>query len=270
MFSRSLSCLALMAAMCVPSFAQERNQDTSGHIFSSREEYNEFIKELRTLKDPEIEKMIPAINEVLMSNHGLKKRAFGTPFNSEQSWMLRLLENDGVRKEIEMVDYQYEDLKKTTREIHDQMEDEIRDIVRQQADGKVDAKKFRTQLISLRDRAEAQLDEALFPMQKDRLRQVLLHGRLLREPLVRVMTTDPIADQLDLSDRQKKQLQEEWKEIEKKLNEDIAKLRKKARQELVDTLPKKQQRRFDELFGDAFEFRANEDKKQNERERSSR
>ena len=269
MNAKTWSTFAVALLFAWPVCAQEaaREQGKNQGIFTSREQYNQFMAKLRALNDPEINKMIPALNDVIMASHGLKKQPFGSPFHSERSWMMRMLDNDGVREEIEMLDYQYEDLKKFSQQIHDRMADQIRDVIQRQSTGDVDSRELVDQLVSIRDRAEAELDQSLLPTQQKRLRQLLMQGRLLREPLIRVVTTAPIADELELTDSQKESLKAEWKEIEQKMNADIAKLRARARKELAAKLKGPQKKKFEDLFGADYQFKANPDDAQNNKRR---
>ena len=123
--------------------------------------------------------------------------------------------------------------------------------------GDVNPDELLDRLSDIRERAESELDRTLLPSQEKRLRQILMHGRLLREPLIKVLTSEPVADELGLSADQKDMLKEEWQQIEQKLNSDIAKLRARARKELASKLPTEQRQKYAQLFGKDFQFKAN-------------
>ena len=244
----------LMVVCCSNLLGQESG--TRNGIFASREHYFEFMGRIKNLDDPEINALIPAMNDVIRASHKLQKTPFGSPFHSSKSWMMRLLENDGVRDEIEMLDYQFEEIKNSSHEVSAEMTEAIRDWVNQPDN--LNAGLIKKRLRRIRENAEAKLDELVLPQQQTRLRQLLMHGRLMREPTDRVLTTGAVADELELSERQIKDLRSKWREIEKKLSKDIAELRAKARKELSRHLKPDQQQKFDELFGEDFRFTENE------------
>lgn len=247
--------LFLLIVCSAPTMSQEAKNADKG-IFQSREHYFEFMERIKNLNDPELNAMIPAMNDVIMASHNLKKAPFGSPFHSSKSWMLRILDNDGVRKEIEMVDFQYEELKESSREITDQMTESIRELVYESE--KLDAEKIKQRINKIKVTAERRMEELILPDQQSRLKQLLVHGRMIREPLIKVLTTGTIAKELELTDKQKSELRTEWRKIEDRLNDDIAKLKTKARKELGSHLTPVQERKFEELFGDDFRFKENE------------
>lgn len=222
-------------------------------IFESREQYGEFFKKLREFDDPELNKLMGPINDVILSSHGLKKQQV-SPFTSQQSWMLRMLDNKKVRDEIELADYQYEKIKDSSNEVQKLMAERIKSVVRKQASGEVDPELFKKQINRIREESEEKFDSVVLPHQQKRLGQVLLHARLIREPFIRVLTTGDIAKEINIRPEQKKELEKEWKEIDRKYKAEIAKLKAKAHKELVTKLDQDQRAKYRELFGDDFDF----------------
>ena len=234
--------------------AQEAEQPKKG-VFSSREEYGEFFKKLREANDPELNKLIPVINDVALVTHGLKKPAFGTPFNSTRSWMIKFLENQKIRKEIDMVDYQYDDLKNSGKLIYQQMVEQIRIVLAEQAVGDIDPKSLVRDISEIRAQAEGELDKVLMPEQTRRLHQIVIQSWLKRDKIVNVVTSEQVAKELGVSETQKSELRKEWKAIEQKMNEEIEAIKAKARKEFVGKLDRNQQRKFNDLVGEDFDFR---------------
>ena len=237
-----------------------QNKRASDGIFESREQYNEFFKKLRDFKDPELDKLLGPINDVILASHGLKKQQT-SPFTTRQSWMARMLDNKKVRDEIELADYQYEKIKGSSDEIQELMSEKIRGVLRDQVDGEIDPELFKKRINRVREDAEQQFDKIVLPHQQKRLGQVLLHARLIREPLIRVLTTGEIAEEFDIRPDQKKELQEEWNEIDRKFKAEVAKLKAKAHKELVGKLDREQRAKYRELFGTDFDFTPDGEKK---------
>lgn len=234
-------------------YGQEKEAAKKG-IFESREQYNEFFKRLSDLKDPEINKMLGPLNDVILSSHGLKKLPFGSPFQSERSWMIRLLDNEKVREEIELADFQFETIKKSSDQIADRMTQRIKKVLADQSEGEIDPERLKKDIKQIREQAESEFDKTLLPHQQKRLGQVLLHARLIREPLLKVITSDPIKDKIGIGPEQQQDLEQNWKEIDAKFKADVARLKAKAHAEFIKTLPKEQKAKYHELFGDQFDF----------------
>ncbi len=96
----------LAMSVCFPpimSFGQEK--DAVG-IFQSRNEYNQFFGGLKSLRDPEINALLPMINDIVLG------RPIGsTPSKGGGNGMMGVLGDPKVRDELEIVDFQYEELK---------------------------------------------------------------------------------------------------------------------------------------------------------------
>ncbi|MEM7454110.1 MAG: hypothetical protein AAF456_07115 [Planctomycetota bacterium] len=258
--------------VCLPatSASGQEREEREG-IFESREQYFEFMGELREIDNPELKELIPVLNDVIMASHGLKDESYGTPFRGERAWMTRMLEHEVVRNEIDMLDYQYEDLQNAGRDIQRRMESQIRDALRQHTSGAVNAEQFLEQVNAIRRRSEQEMDDTLLPHQQDRLRQVLMRTRLSRESPADLLGSDALAEQLGIDDAQKEELSEQWQIIQRRLSDDIARLREEARQELIDQLEPDQRAKFDEIFGDNFSWRSGDrDSQRGERDREER
>ena len=94
--------------------------------------------------------------------------------------------------------------------------------------------------------------ESLLPEQESRLRQVAYHIQMRRRSVIDVLTTDPLAKELELTEAQKKALRKSAREIEEEFAVELAKLREQAKQKLFSNLSRAQQRKLSEILGEEF------------------
>lgn len=229
--------------------AQKQGDNEPVGIFQSRSEYHEFMGNAKRIAygpegNLELQAMIPMLNDI----------ALNQPIGSTagqydvQGSTLGLLSDEKIRGELEMMDDQYDDLKRLNSEIQDRVAEQIRGL-----DFK-DAGNLAEQIRGIREQARNDLHSVLLPHQLTRLRQIRMQSQLRRRSLVDLITSDPLKTELEVSDRQTRELRETEEEIEKELEEEIAKLRAKARDRLLSKLKPGQKDKVEEMFGDAFDF----------------
>ncbi len=243
-------CLAgLMFGPASNGFGQKENDGPVG-IFQSRAEYNQFMGGAKQAAygengNPELQAMIPLLNDIVLNQPvGETANKYGV-----QASTLGLLSDPNVRAELEMVDDQYEDLKRLNSEIQERTASQLRGLDFQ------DTANLAKQIRFIRERSNEDLDAVLLPHQLDRLRQIQMQSQLKRRSLVDILTNDPLKSDLDITDQQSEQLREEEKEIEEDLAREIAKLREQARDRLLSKLKPSQKSEVEKMIGDAFEFK---------------
>ncbi len=213
--------------------------------FKPKEEYHAFMGGLKSLDDPEIHAMLPAINDIVLGNpvgQTARKYRLGA------SGIVDLLADKAIRSELEVVDYQYDQLKKVNDSIQKRVAEQLRSI---------DLKSPEDLASSVREITRSVREEfegVLLPHQLGRLRQLAVQNQMRRRSVVDVLTTDPLATKLEITDEQKKDLKAAEKEIEQELARDIADLRRKAREKLLSKLNRSQREKLDEILGDDFQF----------------
>ena len=159
-----------------------------------------------------------------------------------------LLSNKSIREDIEMVDHQYEDLKELNNEIQSKVANRVRELDFSDPD------KLQGQLLAIRKMASDNLNSVLVAHQLTRLRQIAVQAQLRRRSFAEILTSQPLKEELEISDSQKDLLLEQEEEIEAELREQIAELRLKAREKLISNLEPAQQTQAKELLGEEFDF----------------
>jgi hypothetical protein len=215
---------------------KESPDDPSIGIFQNREEYNAFFGGLKSLNDPEINAMIPALHDMTLGRPiGQTAREHGIGSNDG---IMTLLTDENVRKELEIVDDQYQKLEQLNNELQKRVASQLI---------AVDLKNPSDVVAAIRGISTAAEDEfkrVFLPHQLDRLRQLSTQQQTRRRGIVEVLTTEPLVTELEISESQRIELKQSAKEIEAELARDIATLRAKARKKLISKLKTDQQKNW--------------------------
>lgn len=250
-----IACLVAVS-VAAPTFAQNlfwittsvafvQEEDGYG-IFDNREQYYQFMGDVKTegANNPELMAMVPLLNDIVLNQ---PIGTTGKQYNATNS-TLGLLSNDAVRKELEMVDDQFEDLKQANEEIQRRAVEQLREL------DLSDINSATEQILAIRDQSEKELQETLLPHQMKRLRQLAAQNELRRRSLVDILTSEPMKSEFEISDKQSVRLRKSEKEIEAELERQIVELRKKAKEKLLNNLKSNQREQVEDWLGDSFEF----------------
>lgn len=168
---------------------------------------------------------------------------------------LMLLQNEGVRKELGIVDEQVEKLQAIAEKQREQMGtlfQGLRDLSREERDAKME--ELREKMQKATEDMKKEVDTILLPNQVKRLEQIARQMRSRMAGGGGVANIDTLATELKLSDDQKEKLRQKAQEVEKKLREKTAKLRQEAEDELLSVLSPEQRTQWKEMIGESFEF----------------
>jgi hypothetical protein len=216
--------------------------------------------ELMSLGDPEINMMLPELYKALAESReeqadaaapdgpGAKRKTAPKPT------LMSLLNNPSVRHEIEMLDSQFEEIQTKNREIQSRTSEQVFSLLMSSRDGSVDHQTVRDGIREIRQDAAKEIEKVILPFQFERLRQIAYQVQMRRQSVVDVLTTDPLATELGLTDQQKGELREKAREINDELAREIAKLRSKAKQKLFSHLRQDQQRKLSAIVGAEFDY----------------
>jgi hypothetical protein len=159
-----------------------------------------------------------------------------------------------IGREIEIVDYQVEELKKIEAEWRAEIAD-----WKKQPGGKNAAERaaFIDQLC---ERVAQQIGATILPHQAKRLRQVAVQKFIGTQPrtLVEHLLANPIVrEELELDSSTLERIRKSSAEINRQLDEQIATLRKEAEAEVLSLITADQRNRLRDLIGEPYEFRKN-------------
>jgi hypothetical protein len=238
--------LSLVAGICIPAVAQQ-GVDWEAKALAT---------ELHRLGDPDIDLILPDLyRAIARSPEELGESSAGKATMwraSQRSSLMDLLRDPRVRQELDMLDDQFEELQAKSQEIQRRTNGRVLTLLGEARNDSLSPQKVRENIQALRQEAEQEIEKAILPFQFRRLRQVALHVQMSRRGVADVLTNDPLASELGLTEEQKESLRETAEEVEKELAEEMAKLRAKAKAKLFAKLDKKQQEKLSEILGDEF------------------
>jgi hypothetical protein len=252
MLSKVALSLLPIVSICLPVAAQKGQQIDW--------EAKALTRELQMLGDPEINAFLPDLY------YAISRARSETASSSQETdpaarWkapprtsLMSLLNSADVREEIGMLDYQFDRIQERNREIQSKANERVLSLLIFSKDGSVDRQKVREGIEEIRDEAQQEIEEAVLPFQLKRLKQIAYHVQMRKRGAVEVITNDPLAADLGLTDDQKESLREKAEEIDEELAREIAKLRAKAKQKLFSQLRPDQQRKLSAITGEEFTY----------------
>ena len=99
-------------------------------------------------------------------------------------------------------------------------------------------------------------DEVLMPHQRDRLKQLSFRSSARNRGAGGALANEDLMKELELTDKQKEELEEVREKEAEDLKKEYAKLVAKAEENILKVLSKDQRKKYRELVGEPFEFEA--------------
>jgi len=193
---------------------------------------------------------LPALSQAQPGGGGFRGRPGGS--GGGTMW---LLNDESVRKELEIVDSQAEKLTELRDSFMAEMRETfsgLRDLSQEERQAKF--AELRETMEEKRAALEKQIAGELLPHQVSRLKQIALQSRLRSRGTSGALSDGALAEELGITDEQKEKLTAAAEKARQKMNEKIATARKEARDEILKALTPAQRAKLEELLGDDFEF----------------
>jgi Spy/CpxP family protein refolding chaperone len=171
----------------------------------------------------------------------------------------QLLQDENVRKELDLVDEQISKLEEIGRKLRDDTQAQfqgvdfgsLRDLSQEQRDARF--AEIRKKGEELAAAAQKEIDAVLLPHQRERLKQLVVQSSM-RFGADRALTSGSLAEELGITDAQKEQLAKKQEEVQAALQEKVAKLRQEAQDELFSVLDPAQRDKLKAMIGKPFTF----------------
>ena len=194
-----------------------------------------------------------AILLVLMTSSAVAL-AQGGSFQGRYS--LGWLRSPHVQKELEIADYQMEQIDKLQAKLQADVQELYADIRKSPREEQQEQyRHVQDKIKEIYRDGESQLKEILIPQQIQRLEQVSVQMRMRGS--VAYGLRGELAEKLGLSDEQQKLLQEKAAEKNRELHKKYAELRAEMQKELLEeVLTDKQQKQLKDMIGETLEFNA--------------
>lgn len=179
--------------------------------------------------------------------------AFGGGFGGGFGGLADVLRRQDVRKDLELLDDQVAQLEKLAEGRREQMRElfsGLRDVPQEERGAKM-----RELVQKAQKDLEADVGKILLPHQMKRAKQLVTQMQMRGG---RGMLSEPIAQDLALTDAQKEQLQAKSAQLEEEARKKLAELRAQSQNELLKVLTPAQQAKWKEMVGEPFEFQREE------------
>ena len=238
----------ILLVLVLPQFGLTQDKQNEFGIFATRQDYYDFMGEFKSAAggDPEMELMIPLVNDIVLQRPvGWSQEKYGGAASQ-----MGLLSDMSIRKELELVDEQYERLKSANEQVQQAMSEKLRSI----DFSKLDPSAIRDEIRKIQAASVSELNGFLLPHQLKRLRQLSIQRQLRVRRLVDLLTNNPLKDELEIDPRQSEDLLKMDRKIQKELEQQIAKLRREAQEKLLRQLKPQQQKKFRSIVGELKEL----------------
>jgi len=153
----------------------------------------------------------------------------------------QLLQDDSVRKELDLVDEQVSKLTDIATKLREDVQasfqgidfGSFRDLSEEERNAKM--AEIREKADKITAEGQKEIDAVLLPHQRERLKQLTVQSQM-RFGADRALASGTLAEQLGITEEQKEKLAAKQQEIQAGLQEKIAKLQEEARDELFSVL----------------------------------
>ena len=165
---------------------------------------------------------------------------------------LSILNNSSVQDDLQLVDEQIEQINEINREFGQKIKEQMG--LMKDENGNFNFQPgvdFAGLVRDLKQQQQDQITNILLPNQQKRLEQVARQMRVEKLGTSKALA-GKLAEELGISDEQKKKIRDTSKELKQELDEKIAKLRAKAKEQLLDELTPQQKEKLEELMGEEF------------------
>lgn len=171
---------------------------------------------------------------------------------NNKSALFSLLNNESIRRELQLSDEQQQGAKKILDESARKLNDLVRSSI-QQGMSLRDAGVAEL-MAANRQQAEAAIEEILLPDQLKRIRQLAYQVEVSRLGLGPALTSGRLGKEIGVNDNQKQNLSEKAATIEEEARVAIARIRAAAQAKLLSELSTEQRTTAEDLLGNYFLF----------------
>lgn len=173
---------------------------------------------------------------------------------------LQLLGQEGIQKELELVEDQVESLKELQEEQRNAMRETFMGM-REKFQNMDESERasawseIQEEMQASNKKFDGMANEILLPHQVARLKQLLVQSQSRRSggPASGNLPATLI-EELGITEEQIEDMKKKAEEVREKMNEKIAKIRQQAEEEILSVLDADQRAKYKELVGDAYDF----------------
>jgi Spy/CpxP family protein refolding chaperone len=173
---------------------------------------------------------------------------------------LDLLNDENVRKELDLVDDQVSKLQDIREKIGQDMRSAFEGFDFRSL-GELSQEEREARMAPIREKMEKvtadsqkQIDSVLLPHQRERLKQIVVQQNLRRQGTSDALTRGALADELKITPEQIEALRAKQEEVQEELRKEMAQLQAEARDKVLSVLTPEQRAKLNSLMGNPIEF----------------
>ncbi len=167
-----------------------------------------------------------------------------------------LAQNNGVQKEIELVDEQLDQLKEINEEFSKRIQEQMKSMRAENGSFDIGRAKDLSEMIrKLNEEKNTRMQQVFLPHQFDRLRQISLQTQMRRSGETSMLSNQEVVEALGLTEEQTQNLKKKAKELKAEMEEKIKEMKDKAREELFEELTREQRDKLKSMLGNDFELK---------------
>jgi Spy/CpxP family protein refolding chaperone len=204
---------------------------------------------------------VVSINSVANAQPGRGGRGFGGGgFFGGQSNGLDLLNDENVRRELDLVDDQVTKLREVQQRIGEEMRSAfegfdfqgLRDLSEEEREAKFAP--IREKMEKVNADIQKDIDQVLLPQQRQRLKEIVVQSQIRRQGTSGALSGGALATELNITEEQKEKLRAKQAEVEEELRKETEQLRLEARDKILSVLTAEQRAKLNALMGKPIEF----------------
>jgi Spy/CpxP family protein refolding chaperone len=198
------------------------------------------------------------VTESVMAQPGGGRRGGGSPFGLTSG--LNLLSQEGIQKELELVEDQVSSIK----ELQDQQRGAMREMFMGMRDKMQDLDgderrelmtDLQAKMREMNKEFDTKADDVLLPHQTIRLKQLVVQSQNRRSGGAGSGSfSETMVEELGITDEQLEALKTKAEEVREKMTEKIAKIRSQAEEEVLSVLDESQRAKYKEMVGESYDF----------------
>lgn len=173
---------------------------------------------------------------------------------------LDLINDENVRKELDLVDDQVTKLREIQGKVGEAMRaafegfdfQGLRDLSEEERTAKFAP--IREKMEKVNADTQKEIDQVLLPQQRQRLKEIVVQSQIRRQGTSGALTTGALATELNITEEQKQKLAEMQTKVEEELRKEIEQLRLESRDKILSVLTAEQRAKLNALMGQPIEF----------------
>lgn len=163
-----------------------------------------------------------------------------------------MINDPSVQKDLELVGDQLDKVRDLQKRQGEEMKEQLGMMRKGGSFDLGNMEEFKENMKRMREQHQSDLKQLLLPHQIDRLHQIALQTHMRSAGTAGALSNSKVAEALDLSDDQVKQLKDKSKQLNEDLQKKIEELKQEMKKELLGVLNAEQRQKLQEMTGEDY------------------